>query len=238
MLADTLEELHAMAEEIGLKRAWFQAHPLHPHYDLTEAKRTAALAAGAVFVPAKEQAARRLKEHGHKATTLETTMKKTTLTLLTLLLCACGDMTTEPTASEWLPLACDVEEVVTWTVRDGSDPNVLREIRNTRVRQVAILDADPADLDVRAFVAPDDPCATLSDCTVTSDTDVSPGGHYRLFNDASGLVTGIEGGGARVVCSTTDTSVVGLYATGQPYEEYSPPPLVYRRLQDAEYRTR
>jgi hypothetical protein len=32
MLADTLEELHAMAEEIGLKRAWFQAHPLHPHY--------------------------------------------------------------------------------------------------------------------------------------------------------------------------------------------------------------
>lgn len=56
MLADSLDELHAMASTIGLKRAWFQDHPRHPHYDLTAAKRSAALKAGAVFKPAKARA--------------------------------------------------------------------------------------------------------------------------------------------------------------------------------------
>ena len=54
-----LEELHALAASIGLKRAWFQGQHLVPHYDLTEAKREAALAAGAVFVPARKQATQR-----------------------------------------------------------------------------------------------------------------------------------------------------------------------------------
>jgi len=30
-----LEELHFFAQQIGLKREWFQDHPRHPHYDLT-----------------------------------------------------------------------------------------------------------------------------------------------------------------------------------------------------------
>ena len=55
-----LEELHECAGKIGLRRAWFQSHSRHPHYDLTPARRAAALVAGAVFVPAKEQARRRL----------------------------------------------------------------------------------------------------------------------------------------------------------------------------------
>lgn len=42
-----LEELHQMAEKIGLKRGWFQPHPRHPHYDLRPSKRTLALLAGA-----------------------------------------------------------------------------------------------------------------------------------------------------------------------------------------------
>jgi len=42
------QELHAMAEKIGLKRGWFQEHPVHPHYDLTESKRAMALKNGAV----------------------------------------------------------------------------------------------------------------------------------------------------------------------------------------------
>jgi hypothetical protein len=54
-----LYELHALAACIGLKREWFQDHRI-PHYDLTAARREAALAAGAVFVPAKEQARRRI----------------------------------------------------------------------------------------------------------------------------------------------------------------------------------
>lgn len=59
LTADTLEELHALARRIGLRRAWFQDVRI-PHYDLTASKRAAALAAGAVFVPAKEQARRRI----------------------------------------------------------------------------------------------------------------------------------------------------------------------------------
>lgn len=47
MLADSLSELHAMADSIGLKREWFQAHPEHPHYDLCQAKRKLALQYGA-----------------------------------------------------------------------------------------------------------------------------------------------------------------------------------------------
>lgn len=47
MTADTLDELHHMAQNIGLKREWFQDHPRHPHYDLVRSKRDKALALGA-----------------------------------------------------------------------------------------------------------------------------------------------------------------------------------------------
>lgn len=63
--ADTEEEIHALAAKIGLRREWFQPHRLVPHYDLTESKRTLALAAGAVFVPAKEQVRRRMEGRAH-----------------------------------------------------------------------------------------------------------------------------------------------------------------------------
>ena len=59
MSADTVEELHAMATKIGMRRAWFQEHATMPHYDLTEKRREAALAAGAVFVRGREQARKR-----------------------------------------------------------------------------------------------------------------------------------------------------------------------------------
>jgi hypothetical protein len=54
-----LAELHAFAERIGMKRAWFQPHSSAPHYDLTPARREKAIALGAVFVSAREQARRR-----------------------------------------------------------------------------------------------------------------------------------------------------------------------------------
>jgi hypothetical protein len=43
-----LNELHAFATSIGMKRRWFQPHGAVPHYDLVESKREQAVAAGAI----------------------------------------------------------------------------------------------------------------------------------------------------------------------------------------------
>ena len=53
MTADTLEELHAMADSLGLKRSWFQNHRL-PHYDVSKGKRIEAISKGAIPVTARE----------------------------------------------------------------------------------------------------------------------------------------------------------------------------------------
>jgi hypothetical protein len=50
MQADTLGELHAFADRIGLRREWFQSKPGRPendHYDLTQARRELAIELGA-----------------------------------------------------------------------------------------------------------------------------------------------------------------------------------------------
>lgn len=49
-----LSELHALAQSIGLKRAWFQDKKTAPHYDLVPSKRIAAVAAGVVAVSCRE----------------------------------------------------------------------------------------------------------------------------------------------------------------------------------------
>lgn len=51
MLADTDEELHAMADLIGVSRRWHQAPPRHDsHYDIALSKRSLAIAAGAIEI--------------------------------------------------------------------------------------------------------------------------------------------------------------------------------------------
>ena len=45
--SDDLDELHAMARKIGLRRGWFQPHKSLPHYDLRPSKRTLAIENGA-----------------------------------------------------------------------------------------------------------------------------------------------------------------------------------------------
>lgn len=50
MIADTDEELHAMADRIGVARRWFQGD----HYDVTMTKRAEALKAGAVAITLEE----------------------------------------------------------------------------------------------------------------------------------------------------------------------------------------
>lgn len=47
MMADSLEELHEMADKLGLKREWFQPKS-SPHYDLSQSKRREAVDLGAL----------------------------------------------------------------------------------------------------------------------------------------------------------------------------------------------
>ena len=50
LTADTPAELHAFAQQLGLRRTWFQDHPTLWHYDLTLSKRAVAVRTGAVEV--------------------------------------------------------------------------------------------------------------------------------------------------------------------------------------------
>ncbi len=58
MLGDSEAELHAMADRIGIARRWYQGD----HYDICQAKRALAVAAGAIEVTAKQAAAMRRRQ--------------------------------------------------------------------------------------------------------------------------------------------------------------------------------
>ena len=53
MMADTDEELHQMADKIGVDRKWFQEKVGLNHYDICKSKRALALKAGAVELTPK-----------------------------------------------------------------------------------------------------------------------------------------------------------------------------------------
>ena len=48
LVADTLDELHDFAVQLGLRKAWFQDKASYPHYDVTVTVRERALALGAL----------------------------------------------------------------------------------------------------------------------------------------------------------------------------------------------
>lgn len=57
MLADTDEELHAMADKIGVNRKWHQSPPAHDsHYDIALSKKALALHHGAIQVTLRQLA--------------------------------------------------------------------------------------------------------------------------------------------------------------------------------------
>jgi len=65
MQADTLDELHEMADRLGLRRAWFQSRsgkPWHDHYDLTRERRERAIELGAIPVSWRDAARRNRRE--------------------------------------------------------------------------------------------------------------------------------------------------------------------------------
>lgn len=53
MLADREEDLHAMADRIGVARRWFQ-NKRYPHYDICKAKRALAVEFGAIEIDRAE----------------------------------------------------------------------------------------------------------------------------------------------------------------------------------------
>ena len=61
MTADSVQELRAFAQAIGLPQSARHYGARVPHYDLNETQRNAALAAGAAYVPAREQARARIE---------------------------------------------------------------------------------------------------------------------------------------------------------------------------------
>ena len=48
LVADSVDELHAFANALGLRRAWFQQKTRYPHYDVTISIREKALKLGAI----------------------------------------------------------------------------------------------------------------------------------------------------------------------------------------------
>ena len=64
LFADSLSELHAFAELIGMKGSWFQDHRWLPHYDLVPSKRELALRKGAQEESAKVWMKQRRKDQG------------------------------------------------------------------------------------------------------------------------------------------------------------------------------
>ena len=67
MVSDlNIDELHQFAEQIGLRRSWFQHKvPRHPHYDLRPPLRAKAVAAGAREVTSDEMIQVLWRVYGH-----------------------------------------------------------------------------------------------------------------------------------------------------------------------------
>lgn len=68
MIADTDDELHEMADRIGVARKWWQAPPKHhSHYDIALSKKEMAIKAGAVAISQQQLAAmvRRQRKLGY-----------------------------------------------------------------------------------------------------------------------------------------------------------------------------
>lgn len=53
MLADRLDDLHAMADQIGVARRWFQGRR-YPHYDICKTKRALAVKLGAIEIDRRQ----------------------------------------------------------------------------------------------------------------------------------------------------------------------------------------
>lgn len=54
LVADSLDELHSFAAQLGLQRKWFQSKSFYPHYDVTLSVRDRAIQLGAIDAGRKQ----------------------------------------------------------------------------------------------------------------------------------------------------------------------------------------
>lgn len=70
LFADSKEELHLAAHNLGLKVEWFQDHPTFPHYDISPRTRALAVEMGARELPTKtillQMELKRIHQAAHK----------------------------------------------------------------------------------------------------------------------------------------------------------------------------
>ncbi len=66
MMADSMEELHAMADKIGVARKWAQMTRM-PHYDICKSKRSLAVRYGAIETDSKSLVRRFLRKESPPA---------------------------------------------------------------------------------------------------------------------------------------------------------------------------
>lgn len=62
MIADTPDELHAMADKIGVARKWFQKLSSFPHYDISQSKRELAVQNGAVELSTRLEMGQKMRD--------------------------------------------------------------------------------------------------------------------------------------------------------------------------------
>jgi len=67
LVADSLDELHNFAQQLGLPTSWFHRKVSHPHYDITVDVRDLAIARGAIVATRREVvlAVRAMVMHGN-----------------------------------------------------------------------------------------------------------------------------------------------------------------------------
>lgn len=147
------------------------------------------------------------------------TLKTFTLVListLTLLLAACEEDGSYPENGTWEPLDCSIEETTVHTSTSLVRQGVQRETIVTLHQTVALIDADPLNVQVRVRTALADPCDGLPNCSTTVDTRVAVDGYWEYLSLGAPEIVGLPSGETRVLCTTTRDERVVVHNVGGP----------------------
>lgn len=162
-------------------------------------------------------------------------MTRTALALILITLAACDQAPPMEAPYVWQPLPCDTVEEVVYVVTDDADPDRLRTVTTTRSTVVSIVDAEPVSVVARVMRPERSPCSSVEGCGVVRDTSLSPDGRHVYFAAGTDVVTGLDTGETRVVCSVTHESRVTIQRPGVPIEDYEPAPTTELRAEGGEY---